>query len=303
MSSHTAPAAPAETHLPRFLQGAAWTSFVLNVIIIATGGAVRLTSSGLGCSEWPLCTPDSLVPTAETGLHGIIEFGNRTISGPLLLAAIIVLVLSARIRASRRDLWNLSIVVLALVIFQALVGAFVVWEELQAALVGFHYVVSLIIVCIAAVYLARMKLPNTPRTLAVPKPFWMLTHIMTLGMSVLIIMGIITTANGPHSGDDNVVRDGFDATLLSHLHAWPGYFTLALIVILLAWAFSRQLPPLPWLLTLFCLMVVQILVGIYQSRNGLPPFFVGVHMVLAALTAAAMTVTLTRMKQPVTPQA
>ncbi len=290
---------PARTQLPRFLPFAAWASFVLNVLIIATGGAVRLTGSGLGCTEWPLCTPGSLVPTEELSYHALIEFGNRTISGPLLLAALAVVILTWRIRAERKDLSVLSWLVLGLVLLQAVVGGFIVWEELAAVLVGFHYTVSLIIVCIAAAYLARMYERGGARERAVPKGFAILTHVTTLAMAVVIIMGVITTANGPHSGDENVVRDGFDATFLSHLHAWPGYVTFALVVVLVAWAYSRTLRPLPWTMTLLAVLVVQILVGVYQARNGLPPVLVGVHMVLAALTAATTTVTVLRLKRPV----
>lgn len=285
--------------LPKFLVSAAWASFVLNVLIIATGGAVRLTGSGLGCTEWPMCMPGSFVPTEEMGIHGIIEFGNRTISGPLLLVAILVVVLSWRIRVERKDLFVLSVVVFALVVLQAIVGGFVVWENLKAALVGFHYVVSLIIVCIAAAYLSRMYELGGSRERATPKAFTILTHVTTLVMAVMIIMGVITTASGPHSGDINVVRDGFDATLLSHLHAWPGYAALVLIVALTAWAIAQKLRPARWALTLLILMIVQILVGVYQARNGLPPLAVGVHMVLASLTAAGMTVMILRLKQPV----
>lgn len=290
---------PARTQLPRFLPFAAWASFVLNVLIIATGGAVRLTGSGLGCTEWPLCTPGSLVPTEELSYHALIEFGNRTISGPLLLAALAVVILTWRIRAERKDLSVLSWLVLGLVLLQAVVGGFIVWEELAAVLVGFHYTVSLIIVCIAAAYLARMYERGGARERAVPKGFAILTHVTTLAMAIVIIMGVITTANGPHSGDENVVRDGFDATFLSHLHAWPGYVTFALVVVLVAWAYSRKLRPLPWTMTLLAVLVVQILVGVYQARNGLPPVLVGVHMVLAALTAATTTVTVLRLKRPV----
>lgn len=288
-----------KTTLPRFLPVLAWVSFALNVLIIATGGAVRLTGSGLGCTEWPLCTPGSLTPTEEMGIHGIIEFGNRTISGPLLIAAVLVVVLTWKLRHERRDLMVLSSLVLALVVVQAVVGGFVVWENLAAALVGFHYTVSLIIVCIAAAYLVRMYEPTGQRRLVVPKAFAILSHVMTLGMTVLIFMGVLTTASGPHSGDENVIRDGFDATLLSHLHAWPGYFTAALILVLLVWAWRARLRPFTWLATLFLLMLVQIAIGIYQARNGLPVLAVGAHMVLAALTAAAMTVTIMRMKAPV----
>ncbi|QYM76227.1 heme A synthase [Leucobacter luti] len=288
----------ARTRLPRFLPFAAWASFVLNVLIIATGGAVRLTGSGLGCSEWPLCTPGSLVPTQETSYHALIEFGNRTISGPLLLAAIAVVVLVWRRRRERRDLFVISLLVLALVLIQAFVGGVIVWEELAAALVGFHYTVSLIIVCITAAFLVRMYEPAGARVRAVPKGFAILTHVSTLAMAIVIILGVITTANGPHSGDESVVRAGIDATLLSHLHAWPGYITLALVLALLSWAAVGKLRPLRWVIALLAVLVVQIIVGIYQARHGLPPVLVGVHMVLASLTAATMTVTVLRLKRP-----
>ncbi len=283
----------------RALRIFAWASFVLNTLIIATGGAVRLTGSGLGCSEWPLCTPGSLVPTSELGVHGLIEFGNRTISGPLLLVAILVVVLTWKIRAARRDLAVLSWVVLGLVLLQAFVGGVIVWEELKAVLVGFHYTVSLVIVCITAAYLARMYEVGGPREAAAPKGFKILTHVTTLVMSILIFMGVLTTGSGPHSGDENVVRQGFDATLLSHLHAWPGYIAFALVATLVGWAVSKHLRAARWSIALLAILVVQIAVGIYQSRHGLPPVLVGIHMVLAALAAATMTVTVLRLKKPV----
>lgn len=283
----------------RALRIGAWVSFVLNVVIIATGGTVRLTGSGLGCSDWPVCTPGSLVPTPELGIHGIIEFGNRTISGPLLLAAILVLVLAWRIRRERRDLFAISLVVLVLVVLQALVGAFVVWEELAAALVGFHYTVSLVIVAIAAAFLVRMYEPAGPREVAVPKAFLILTHVTTLAMAVTVFVGVLTTGAGPHSGDADVERTGVDASLLAHAHAWPGYVSLALVIALVVWAAARRLRPLRWSATLLVVLLVQIAVGVYQARNGLPVLAVGVHMVLASLTAAALTVVVLRLKRPV----
>ncbi|MGO1736312.1 MAG: COX15/CtaA family protein, partial [Leucobacter sp.] len=266
--------------LPRFLPTAAWISFVLNVLIIATGGAVRLTGSGLGCSEWPACVPGSLTPTPEMGIHGIIEFGNRTISGPLLLAAIAVVVLLWKIRHTRRDLFVIAWLVLALVLLQAIVGGFVVWEDLAATLVGFHYTVSVIIVCIAAAFLVRMRELPGPRSLAVPRPFAIMTHILTFVMAVTVFVGVLTTASGPHSGDIDVVRDGFDATLLSHIHSWPGYAALALSLVLTVWALVAGLRPSRWSVALLAILIVQIAVGVYQARSGLPPVAVGVHMVL-----------------------
>ena len=295
--STTAPPS-GRTLLPTYFFVAAWASFVLNVLIIATGGTVRLTGSGLGCSEWPVCTPGSLVPTPDLGISGIIEFANRTISAPLLIAAVIVVVVSWRVRRQRHDLLVISLVVLALVILQAIVGAFVVWEELAAVLVGFHYTVSVIIVCITAAYLARMVEAAGPRERAVPRGFAIVTHLTALAMAVTVLFGVITTASGPHSGDENIVRDGFDATLMSHVHAWPGYVLAGLIVVLVAWAALARLRPLRWTLALLAITVVQIAIGVYQARNGLPPFAVGTHMVLAALNAATLTVVVLRLKKP-----
>lgn len=286
-----------EVRPSKFLRVVAWVSFVLNVVIIATGGAVRLTGSGLGCSEWPLCEPGSLVPTPEAGIHGLIEFGNRTISGPLLIAALLVVILTWRIRAQHRGLFVLGAVVLFLVLVQAFVGGIIVWEDLRAVLVGFHYVVSLVIVCITAAYLVRMYEPAGARLLVVPKAFAVLTHVTTLVMAVLIFVGVLTTSAGPHSGDSDVIRDGFDATLLSHLHAWPGYVAFALVLALVIWAFAKRLSPMRWLLALLTLLIVQIVVGVVQARLGLPPLLVGIHMVLAALAGATMVVTVMRMKR------
>lgn len=271
---------------------------MLNTVIIATGGAVRLTGSGLGCPTWPLCTPGSLVPTEELGYHSLIEFGNRTISGPLLIFALLVFILSLRGRKRRRDLLALSTVVLALVVLQAVVGGIIVLIHLDANLVGFHYVVSLALVCITAAYLARMYEAPLPRELAVPKPFMILTHVTTLVMAVTVLFGVLTTGAGPHSGDATIQRDGIDAGLMSHIHAWPGYIAFALTLVLLVWAAVKRLRPLRWLVVLLALLVVQIAVGVYQARSGLPELAVGVHMVLASLTAAAMTIVVLRLKRP-----
>lgn len=276
-------------------------SFAANVGIIATGGAVRLTGSGLGCTEWPACTPGSLVPTPEMGIHGIIEFGNRTLTGVLGILALIVLVLVWRMRETRRDLFVLAAIVVGGVIAQAIVGGITVWTGLNPFIVGFHYVASIVLVCITATFLVRMRQDPGPRTLGVPRWFAVLTHVTTLVLAITIIFGVLTTGAGPHSGDADVGRNGFDASLLEHIHAWPGYALFALTVVLLIGLWSRRdrVPSLPlWVAVLLCIELVQIAVGLYQARNGLPVLAVGVHMVLASLTAATMTVVVHKLKLP-----
>ncbi len=352
--STTAPARPSTITFGRPLRVFAWLSFLAEVIIIGTGGAVRLTGSGLGCSEWPLCTPESLVPLQEQGFHGIIEFGNRTMTGlvgilalavlfltlsavagrrqvmravwfalggivvgvaaffavnpfglgafgfsaALLLAVVAAAVESLRHVEHRRELVLLAWVVLAGVMAQAVVGGLAVLTDLNAFIVGFHYTSSLLLVCVTAAYLVRLYAVPGPRVSAVPRWFSILSHVTGLALAVTIVFGVLTTGNGPHSGDDAIVRNGFDATVLAHVHSWPGYILAALVVALVVAASIRKLAVRRWLLVLVCAIVVQIGVGIWQAREGLPEILVGIHMVLASLSAAAYTAVVLNLKQP-----
>ena len=334
----------------RALRVLAWLSFVAEVVIIGTGGAVRLTGSGLGCSQWPLCTPESLVPTPELGIHGLIEFGNRTMTGVVGLLALAVLVLTllhlrarrelirtgwfalggvvlaaaamalarsfvvavavalvaviaaaivtVRTAPARRDLLVLSWLVVVGVVAQGLVGGITVLTGLNPFIVGFHYASSVLLVVLTAAFLVRAYDTPGPRTRVVPKWFAILTHVTTLVLAVTIGAGVLTTSNGPHSGDANVIRTGFDATVLAHVHSWPGYVLLALVLALTVAAARLRLRPLPWLTALLAVIAVQVVVGIFQARNGLPELLVGIHMVLAGLSAAAFTVVVLRLKRP-----
>lgn len=284
--------------IDRRVRVAAWLSFLAQTIIIATGGAVRLTGSGLGCPTWPLCTEDSLVSTPEMGIHGVIEFGNRLMTGVVGIVALIVLLSIWRLRRERRDLWRLALVVVLGIVAQAVVGGITVWTGLNPFIVGFHYVASLLLVCVTAAYLVRLRTVPGPRVLAVPTWYARLAYASTVALAVSIVFGVLTTASGPHSGDVDAGRTGYNAELLEHIHAWPGYALLVLTVALVIAARRRGLPVLGWSMVLLAVELVQIAVGLYQARNGLPPLLVGIHMVLAALMAATMTAFLLRMTEP-----
>lgn len=292
------PTAPPATRVPRLLRVVAWLSFLAETLIIGTGGAVRLTGSGLGCPTWPTCTADSLVATPEMGIHGVIEFGNRTLTGLVGILALAVVILVWRMRRTRRDLFVLALIVLGGVVAQAIVGGITVLTGLNPFIVGFHYVVSLILVCVCAAFLVRLDEPGGARVRVVPAWYARLTHLTTGVLALTIAFGVLTTGAGPHSGDAAAGRNGFNAEILEHVHAWPGYALLALTVTLAVVAWRRGLPTRTWVGVLLAAEAVQILVGLYQARNGLPELAVGVHMVLAALTAAAMTVVVLRLKAP-----
>lgn len=275
----------------------AWLSFLAEVIIIGTGGAVRLTGSGLGCPTWPTCTADSLVPTPEMGVHGIIEFGNRTMTGLVGVLAVVVLVLVLRLRRTRPDLFALAAWVLAGVLAQALVGGVTVLTGLNPFIVGFHYVCSLALVCLTAAFLVLMRAVAPGRRSLVPRGYRVLALLTATVMVVVIAIGVLTTGAGPHSGDAEAGRNGFDVEALQHLHAIPGYvlFGLSVLLVLGAWRYRLAARAvLGWSITLVGLEIVQILVGLFQARNGLPEVPVATHMVLAGLLAATMTALMLR---------
>jgi len=279
---------------------AAWISLVLEIAIVGTGGAVRLTDSGLGC-EWPLCTPDSLFPTAEQSFHSLIEFGNRGLSVFVGLAAVAVIVFVSQIRRERRDLWTMAWIIFGGVLLQAAVGGILVIFDLHPNLVSFHYIVSLVLVGVSAAFVARMGQPVGPRELAVPRWLAIVTHVTSLFLAITVVIGVLTTGAGPHSGDPEVtLRNGFDATLLEHVHSWPAYALFALTLVLVIGASvagSKQFRG--WAVALLAVELVQIGVGLYQARNDLPPLAVGVHMVLAAIAVAVMTAVVMHVKRPV----
>lgn len=289
--------------IDRRVRVVAWLSFLAQTIIIATGGAVRLTGSGLGCPTWPLCTEGSLVTTPEMGIHGVIEFGNRLMTGVVGIVALLVVASIWRLRRERRDLWTLAVIVLLGIVAQAVVGGITVWTGLNPFIVGFHYVASLLLVCVTAAYLVRLDAVPGPRELAVPRWYAALAHATTAALAVSIVFGVLTTASGPHSGDADAGRTGYNAELLEHVHAWPGYALFALTIVLVVGAWRLGLPTLRWSLVLLAVELVQIAVGLYQARNGLPPLAVGIHMVLAALTAATMTVVVLELKRSATSDA
>src|SRR5579872_1552328 len=72
------------------VRGLALAAVIANAVIIATGEAVRLSSSGLGCPDWPQCTKTSAVAAhsvGQTTLNTWIEFGNRLLNFPLVVIA------------------------------------------------------------------------------------------------------------------------------------------------------------------------------------------------------------------------
>ncbi len=275
----------------------AWASLVSQILIVGTGGAVRLTGSGLGCPTWPRCTEDSFITTPEMGIHGIVEFGNRLLTFVLVIIAILAFLFVVRMRRERPELLRLTIALGLGIPAQAVIGGITVLTNLNPWVVGFHFVVSAALVALAVVLVHRVYRGPTTGKLVVPQPVRMLGLATAVGAWVTVLVGIVVTGSGPHAGDGGAARNGLDGELLQHIHSWPAYITAALSVFLLVAAVRLGLAPLRRAVVgLVAIEIVQIAVGITQARLGLPELLVGIHMVLACVLIALVTLVLLSMR-------
>jgi cytochrome c oxidase assembly protein subunit 15 len=280
---------------------AAWATLFVQIAIVGTGGLVRLTGSGLGCPTWPRCTEDSLVPTPEMGIHGVIEFGNRILTFVLVAVAIVTFLFVVRMRRERRDLFWLALSIGLYVPLQAIIGGITVLTNLNPYVVGLHYFASVVLVALAAAFVVRVYAAPGPRSLAVPRWYAITTHVTSAVVLVTVVVGILVTGSGPHAGDGGAARNGLVPELMQHIHAWPAYATFALTIVLVGGAL--RLPPalrLPlWTSLLLVIELAQIAVGLWQARTGLPIVLVNIHMVLAVCLVAAMTAVEMNLTAPV----
>ena len=277
----------------RRVRVAAWLSLAFQVALIGTGGAVRLTASGLGCPTWPQCTDGSFVNTPEMGLHGVIEFGNRLLTFVLAAVTIAAFLSVFRLRRQRRDLFRLTLLQGLSIPFQAVLGGITVLTGLNPYVVGAHFAVSIVLVMVTTILVWRVY--NGPRIpeLLVPAGVLAIARLSAVFVAVTVAVGILTTGSGPHAGDNSnpdrpAPRNGLDPELLQHVHSWPAYITVALTVAL-AILIMRFPVERRWIVALLAVEAAQVLVGIAQARLGLPEVLVGIHMVLAAALVAAMT--------------
>jgi cytochrome c oxidase assembly protein subunit 15 len=272
----------------------AWASFVVEVVLIGTGGLVRLTASGLGCPTWPKCTTDSLVSTPEMGIHGVIEFGNRLLTFVLVIVAIAMFLAVVRMRKTRPELFWLAFAQGAAIPVQAVIGGVSVITNLNPYVVGLHFVVSAVLTSVTAALVYRSVNGPRVRDRIVPSWYFGVVRGAVVAVAVTVLVGILTTGSGPHAGASERVdggalhRTGFDTELLQHLHAVPAYATFALTLVLVIGAVRLRMSSRAALL-LLVVEFVQIAVGLTQAKTGLPVGLVGAHMVLAGLLVAAMS--------------
>ncbi len=260
------------------------SNLVAQITIVLTGGAVRLTGSGLGCPTFPSCTDEDFFPTPELEINGIIEFANRALSGVVGLIA--VLTVYAAWRAGRRDLLPTALGVLLGVPAQALLGGLTVLTGLNPWSVAAHFLVSMALIAVATRLHLRARTPRLERS-ALRGPRRWLVVVIAVDVAVVLVLGTVTTGSGPHSGDPQAGRTGLDVAMLSRLHAEAVYLLIGVTIVALL--ITRAGPAVVhravrWVLAV---EVVQGLIGIAQYFTDLPRLLVSAHMLGAALLVVA----------------
>jgi cytochrome c oxidase assembly protein subunit 15 len=276
------PAAALRPVPARVVTRIALVNVVVNVLIIVTGGAVRLTDSGLGCPTWPQCTPGSLVPTQKLGVYGVIEFSNRMLTPVVSVVAVVTLL--AVWRSARRDLRRLAVTSFLFIPAQAVLGGISVRTGLNPWVVAAHFLLSSVLVAIATTLWLRSREPGVGELVVRPAMAGLARGIAG-AVGAVIVVGTVVTGSGPHSGADNAARTGLDPEQMSQLHADLVFLlvglTVAMLVALVATDAPRRVRGAAR--DLLVVELAQGLVGFVQYFTHLPIVLVMVHMLGAGV--------------------
>jgi cytochrome c oxidase assembly protein subunit 15 len=257
-------------------------------VIIVTGAAVRLTGSGLGCTDWPNCTEGQLVAPLE--LNPMVEFVNRVFTGVVSIAVILAVLGSLWRRPRRRDLVWLSLGLVAGVVAQIVLGGITVLTDLHPAAVQSHFVLSIVIVWDALVLHQRAgEARPGPFRATVPKSIRRFALGLAAWAMVVVVTGTVVTGSGPHGGDEEARRFGFAIGDVARIHGTTVVVFLAASLTLVYLAHRRGL----WvrlatpLTVLVWAIVLQGALGYAQYFSGVPALLVGLHVVGAVLVWVA----------------
>ena len=260
----------------------ALASVVANSAIVVTGGAVRLTASGLGCPTWPRCTATSYTPTAEYAVHGVIEFGNRLLTFVLTAVVAACLVAVWRQRPVRSGMRTLATAVFLGIPAQALLGGVTVLTGLNPWTVMAHFLLSMVLIALAVVLHQRAREGDlAPRPL-VAAPLRSLAALLLVLVAATLVAGTVVTGSGPHSGDPGAGRTGLDPAAMSQLHA-DLVFLLVGVTVAFWLALRATGGPSRPMGVFLAVLLAQGVVGFVQYWTDLPVLLVGLHLVGACL--------------------
>jgi cytochrome c oxidase assembly protein subunit 15 len=265
----------------RWLRPLGWATLVANCVLVVTGGAVRLTGSGLGCPTWPHCDAGSFTPHGAT----------------FVLTAVAVATFVAAWRSGRRELRVLAGVLALGIPAQAVIGGVTVLTHLNPWVVSLHLLSSMAMIAVAVLFLWRLDRPTPP---VARGPAVGLAWATFAAAWLVLYVGTVVTGSGPHAGDASAPRNGLDPLQVSQLHADVVFLFIGLTIGLLFATVALHLPrsARTAVLTLLVAEIAQGAVGFVQYFTDLPIALVGFHMLGAALISAAVTHALLEVREP-----
>lgn len=254
-------------------------ALAMNVLIVITGVTVRLTESGLGCSDWPTCEVGVIVP--ERDIHAWIEYINRVVlSGVVSLAIAAVVVGAWKRNPPRSDLRWLSWGLVAGVIGQILLGRLVVLNHLTPRLVIGHFLLSMVMIwnAVFLVHRSRIEDEDLPPRTTYPPMSW----LMSILAAVVVFTGTLVTGSGPHAGSalQPIERLPFDIASIARVHGISVIMLLAAVTVM-ALQLRRGRAPAPdqrRIAIVLALLLIQGAVGYTQYFTGVPALLVGIHV-------------------------
>lgn len=285
----------------RFLRWSAVAAIVTNVVIVFTGGIVRVSGSGLGCPDWPTCDGTAIAPTAggdHGGWQAAIEFGNRLLTFPVLLSVVAVLVAVRLTRPHARSVEWLALALPIGVLAQAGLGGVTVLTGLSPYTVAAHFLLSMLLIAFAVILHDRVRGITSGAT-AVPSGRSASQHLdanaasrgvqhattaILVVAAVVLVLGTVVTGAGPHGGDVDAARFGVDIRLVAIAHADAVWLLVGVTAatVVVTW---RSGPP-RFRRAVRLLLIVQLAqggIGYLQYVLGIPPTLVSLHILGATI--------------------
>ncbi|WP_447588400.1 COX15/CtaA family protein [Microbacterium lacticum] len=268
------------------LRWAAVLAVAASVLIFVTGAIVRVTGSGLGCPTWPSCTADTLAPTAEMGVHGLIEFGNRLLTG-VLCAIVGWLIIVARLqREPVPQVTRWAWAQFWIVVLNAVVGGITVLARLSPYVVAAHFLAATLLLTAATIAWHKVGQLDRPARTASSDPAvrGLATALLVL-TAILLVAGTVVTGTGPHAGDSSEVeRIPLDWTVVTIAHAVTAAAVFAVAVLMAVKVRAAAGDPVRIRITVFLIVFLgQGLVGLVQVATALPELVVVLHLLGSAL--------------------
>lgn len=267
------------------LRWAALVAVAASVLIIVTGGIVRVTGSGLGCPTWPSCRGEGFAPTAEMGIHGVIEFGNRLLTGLLCVVVGWLIVVARLQRQPVPQVTRWAWAQFWIILLNALVGGITVLARLSPYIVAAHFLAATLLLAAATVAWHKAGQLDAPPTTDNPDAsVHRIGAVLLVSTAVLLIAGTLVTGTGPHAGDSSdVARMPFDWTAVTFLHGIIAVLVGGTAVTLWIKVRTAANPTMLRRITLFlAVFLAQGLVGIVQVVTALPEVAVVLHLLGSA---------------------